>query len=594
MGHLRRCLSIAAAGRGGFDSVVVKARGGGPAHPPWGGEAGGAAGVRFAGSLDEVRVADLVVSDVRETSRREMSRLWGIAPVLSIDDLGAGSRSAHVSIRTPSCGVGGGGANFEGYPYVVLGEDAGGTKRPAPGRREGVLISFGGSDPGNLSALVASLLLSGGVEPKVVRGPFFDHDLGGLRCEVVDAPQGLPRLIRRAEALITSYGIAMFEAFALGTPVILVNQSGYHSALARGLPLFDLGAADRGGLRRAVRRSAGTGAPGAFPRVSKRLARLEKSLLERLSDRKGLSCNARAAAALVDGKGAERVARVVQGALGGGRRDCLLGHADATALIRSPERTVFRCRRCGDLFMFETRNREAPYDSEEYFTSEYRKRYGRTYLEDRDNIARLGEARIRRIERILGRRGELLDVGCAMGFFLDAARKRGWSARGVEVSRFAAEWGRRNLSLDIRTGSFEDFEVPPGSLDVVTFFYVAEHFSRIETVVSKAARALRSGGMLVLALPNRSGAGFRLDRGGYLARRPVDHFFDTCPKNLSRFLRKFDIIKKCVVVTGIHPERVFPRIGEFGFLGRLGGGVYARAAEILRLGDTFELYGVKK
>jgi spore coat polysaccharide biosynthesis predicted glycosyltransferase SpsG/SAM-dependent methyltransferase len=586
MGHLRRCLSIIRAGRGVFEAIVFRARGEGapdrlPEFPNH-----GFPGVRFVDDLGEVPGADLVVADVRETGRGEMKRLWKIAPVLSIDDRKTGSSFSHVSIRTPSGGgrpgsVEGTESNFCGFPYVVLGGGAVGRRRLPFGRKKGILISFGGSDPGNLSVRVASLLLSAGLKPTVVRGPFFTRDLSGLSCEVVDAPADLPRLVDRFGVLITSYGITMFEAFALGTPVILINQSEYHSSLARSLPLINLGvwgSRPRGGrVRRGHARKP-----------------LGVSLLECLADREALENNARAAVGLVDGRGAERVARVIGDALGGARRDCLFGHGNARALARSPERTVLRCRRCGDLFMYETRPRTAGYDREEYFISEYRKLYGKTYVEDRENITRLGERRIRKIERLLGTKGKLLDVGCAMGFFLDAARKRGWIVRGIEVSRFAGEWGRRNLSLDIRTGSFLGTEVEPGSCDVVTFFYVAEHFAEIEKVVAKARGALRKGGMLVLALPNRSGASFRKNRRAYVDRRPADHFFDTSPKNLSRFMKKFDIIRKRIVVTGVHPERVFTRMERFGRFGRFVGRVYALAATIFRLGDTFEYYGIKK
>jgi spore coat polysaccharide biosynthesis predicted glycosyltransferase SpsG/2-polyprenyl-3-methyl-5-hydroxy-6-metoxy-1,4-benzoquinol methylase len=589
MGHLRRCLSVIGAGRGAFDAIVFRARGEGASDRAPDRLKRIEARVRFVDDLDEVSGANLVVADVRETSHGEMKRLWRIAPVISVDDMAAGSFFSHVSIRTPS-GEGRSRSaslsetNFSGFPYVVLGEGAGcvvGRRRLSFKGKKGILVSFGGSDPGNLSVPVASLLISAGLEPTVVAGPFFTRDLSGLSCGVVEAPDDLPRLIDRAEVLITSYGIAVFEAFALGTPVVLINQSEYHSSLARALPLVNLGAWET-----RFRRADADGG-----RADKALG---GTLLECLSDRKALESNARTAFRLVDGRGAERVSRVIEDAIARERRDCLFGHSDAEALLRSPERTIFRCKRCGDLFMFEARPRTAGYDSAEYFISEYRKVYGRTYLEDRESITRLGEGRIRRIERLLKTKGRLLDVGCAMGFSLDAARKRGWSVRGIEVSRFAGDWGRRNLSLDIQTASFLEAEVEPGSFDVVTFFYVAEHFAEIEKVAAKASGALRRGGMLVLALPNRSGVSFRKNRKAYLERRPVDHFFDTSPKNLSRFLKKFDIIRKRIVVTGVHPERVFARIGRLGRLGMLVGRVYALAAKILRLGDTFEYYGIKK
>jgi len=43
-----------------------------------------------------------------------------------------------------------------------------------------------------------------------------------------------------------------------------------------------------------------------------------------------------------------------------------------------------------------------------------------------------------------------LELGCAHGFCLSAARGRGWTVRGVEISSHAPQWGRERIGLDQR------------------------------------------------------------------------------------------------------------------------------------------------
>jgi 2-polyprenyl-3-methyl-5-hydroxy-6-metoxy-1,4-benzoquinol methylase len=44
----------------------------------------------------------------------------------------------------------------------------------------------------------------------------------------------------------------------------------------------------------------------------------------------------------------------------------------------------------------------------------------------------------------------LLDVGCAMGHFLVAARDEGWDVQGVECSAYAVAYGRSRWNLAMR------------------------------------------------------------------------------------------------------------------------------------------------
>jgi SAM-dependent methyltransferase len=104
---------------------------------------------------------------------------------------------------------------------------------------------------------------------------------------------------------------------------------------------------------------------------------------------------------------------------------------------------------------------------------------------------------------------DLLDVGCAHGWFLDGATARGFDAVGLEpdpaIGAATAAGGRK-----VWTGFFPD-DVPAGArFDVISFNDVFEHLPEIEPAMAACARLLKPGGLLVLNVPCRNGIFYRL------------------------------------------------------------------------------------
>lgn len=105
---------------------------------------------------------------------------------------------------------------------------------------------------------------------------------------------------------------------------------------------------------------------------------------------------------------------------------------------------------------------------------------------------------LRRLAAAGRRGGRLLDVGCAAGFFLDEARRAGWSTRGIEVSEYASARARGLLGLDVLTSSFVDAPLGGEQFDVVTFFNVFEHLPNPRAVEARLARIVAPGGLVLL------------------------------------------------------------------------------------------------
>lgn len=107
--------------------------------------------------------------------------------------------------------------------------------------------------------------------------------------------------------------------------------------------------------------------------------------------------------------------------------------------------------------------------------------------------------------------GRLLDAGCGYGLFLDEARRRGWSAIGIEGAEAPAQVAG-DLGLEVRVGDILSSlrEQDENSMDVITFWHVLEHLREPAAVLRTAVEKLRPNGRLVVNCPNLDSAIFKL------------------------------------------------------------------------------------
>ena len=122
---------------------------------------------------------------------------------------------------------------------------------------------------------------------------------------------------------------------------------------------------------------------------------------------------------------------------------------------------------------------------------------------------------------VRGRR--FLDVGCNIGCTVEAARRHGFAATGLELGEDAVAIAREHFPRnEFLSGTLE--AVPPGrQFDLVQCVEVIEHVPDVPRFVEQLAATVAPGGVLFLTTPD---AGHRLVRGALLrwdALRPPEH-----------------------------------------------------------------------
>jgi SAM-dependent methyltransferase len=141
------------------------------------------------------------------------------------------------------------------------------------------------------------------------------------------------------------------------------------------------------------------------------------------------------------------------------------------------------------------------------------------------------------LEQFCGRPGDLLEVGCSYGYFLAAAKKRGWSVRGIELGEGAASFARKELGLPVDNGRILDVRNgPPSSFDAIVAWHVLEHDPVPHRFIEIAYELLRPGGVLALRVPNLNSTVAKLSGPWWQWLSPPEHICMYTLETLSRLL----------------------------------------------------------
>ena len=433
-------------------------------------------------------------------------------------------------------------------------------KRDAKNSNLKILITFGQEDAAGLglSAIekIAQMnlkeaeitLLKGGLNNS--KSPIPDY------VKVLDFIPDLAERLYEYDIVITHYGITAYEALYAGTTVLLDHPTSYHKKIAKAAGFQDI---------------------EKLGSIISRLKIKEESLAELLNSftpQVNKTCP-------VCGKGTNK-----------------------HSLARFTDRTYRRCSRCGVLFMDRAYPPPIEYEKE-YFFESYKKQYGKTYLEDFPNLVTIAKRRLKIISKISPVKTAeeqkkkdyyppiVLDIGCAYGAFLSAAKEDGFLPFGIDPAQDAVRYVQETLSIPAVQGFFPNYPLstPNSQLyDVVTLWYVIEHFTDLNTVLAKIKKLLKPGGILAFSTPSFSGISGRKSLRKFLENSPADHFTIWSPKMCKKALAIAGFKVKKITMSGCHPER-FPFLGKFAENkeSRLYG-LLMTVSKIFGLGDTFEVY----
>jgi 2-polyprenyl-3-methyl-5-hydroxy-6-metoxy-1,4-benzoquinol methylase len=141
--------------------------------------------------------------------------------------------------------------------------------------------------------------------------------------------------------------------------------------------------------------------------------------------------------------------------------------------------------------------------------------YNETYFPEYDNFsAEEAEAyrhyfarQLSNYERLLGRKGKILDIGCGNGAFLRQAESDGWEIFGADIGLSP---DAHRVGCPLWEGRIQDIDFENEKFDVIRMNHVLEHTQNPLEDLKIVRELLNPGGVAHVSVPNIGGISTRL------------------------------------------------------------------------------------
>ena len=255
-----------------------------------------------------------------------------------------------------------------------------------------------------------------------------------------------------------------------------------------------------------------------------------------------------------------------------GDRTCPVCGSHGLGIPRYRKVGLARCADCDLVF----HNRTSAEARNAYVNGEYVAKHI-DYLEEERAARHIAE---QRASWLLGftAPGPLLELGSGRGFFLDAARRRGFEPLGVEPSPELAGRAVEEFGAEVKQGFLEEVDLSGRRFASACMFHVLEHVEEPVALLRQLGEQLVGPGLIVLEVPNIASAMARRRAEGWGAVQPDNlHITQFTPSTLRSTveLAGFDI----VAIDTISPWHYIPRADRWRHRALLG---YAYRAATLR------------
>jgi len=170
--------------------------------------------------------------------------------------------------------------------------------------------------------------------------------------------------------------------------------------------------------------------------------------------------------------------------------------------LTKKEFSISQCKKCDFLFT-------NPYPDDSIISEYYKSDSYLSHPKSKFSIFSLVYNLIRRLNiknkyRVVTKGievGNVLDIGCGSGDFLNYCKEHNWKIYGVEPNTEAREFASKRVGEEIFHPDHQKY-FQSQSFDLITLWHVLEHIDDLDVQFAEIKRILKSTGRLVIALPN--------------------------------------------------------------------------------------------
>ena len=145
---------------------------------------------------------------------------------------------------------------------------------------------------------------------------------------------------------------------------------------------------------------------------------------------------------------------------------------------------------------------------------------------EEDNVRRTMASYYRLAAPHLSGRHRMLDVGCDMGFLLEAAAADGFAeVHGIEPNPVARQVAQGIAKAHVGSRFFEDTDYPAAHFDLIAMIHVLDHLFDPRVVLRRALTNLCPGGLLLAVVHNVDSALAKLMGERFAIFNLFHHYF---------------------------------------------------------------------
>jgi SAM-dependent methyltransferase len=226
----------------------------------------------------------------------------------------------------------------------------------------------------------------------------------------------------------------------------------------------------------------------------------------------------------------------------------LCGRTDGPVLVDDPPFQVRSCAGCGLGYVtprIKAERIQEIYDLG-YFTSESAGGFGyASYAADAPGYLRTFRKKVRIMRRFVPS-GRVLEVGCAAGFFLAAAKEAGYEGHGIEVSGSILAHARDVLKLEnLFQGTMAQYRGTPKSFDAIAMWDVIEHLADPLADLARARELLKDTGFLFVQTQDVDSLARRVLGAKWPHFKQLEHIYHFSKKTITKLLDRagFEVVE---------------------------------------------------
>lgn len=233
--------------------------------------------------------------------------------------------------------------------------------------------------------------------------------------------------------------------------------------------------------------------------------------------------------------------------------DCPFCHSNVPSRVRFCA-DIVKCNNCDAVYLRTRLKKEA---MEQLYQS-YEDGESHLKIPETDELINTSGLRrdyfLKEILNFISAHGVLLDVGCGWGAFLDNARFKGFTPRGIELTKKGVNFANKYLGINVTSNQFVDTPFDSDSLAVVTMLHVLEHLPEPSIALHKIFDILEPGGMFCGIVPNFASFCSNTDGEKWYWLDPDYHYVHYTSETLRHHLES----------TGFVIERFYTVCGDYG------------------------------